>query len=313
MRIRLSAALLGLALGATLAGCGDDAEPTSGGTETGRQQASRSANDVPTEETQEGVATSTSTATSASGLASTGSGDVTVPVYFVGSTPQGKRLFREFQRVPGDDALLAAADAMTSGDAADPDYATLYPDGSFASITEEAGTIVAEVSADSWESRPSGMSRKEARLAAQQLVYTVQGVAQSRLPVRIEAGGESVPLFGIDTAGGLRNAGPDGVLAFVNVTTPEQGATVGSPLVASGVANSFEANVPWEIRDDSGAVVKRGFTTAEGWGNKLYPWRTKINVSKLPAGDYTFVAMTDDPSGGEGGGPTEDSKDVTIG
>ena len=141
----------------------------------------------------------------------------------------------------------------------------------------------------------------------------MQGVAQSRLPVRVEAGGESVPLFGIDTAGGLRNAAPDKVLASVNVTTPEQGATVGSSFVASGVANSFEANVPWEIRDSDGAVVKRGFAMAEGWGDKLYPWRTKVNVSTLPAGDYTFVAMTDDPSGGEGGGPTEDSKDITIG
>ncbi|MFC5178508.1 Gmad2 immunoglobulin-like domain-containing protein [Nocardioides taihuensis] len=312
MRIRPTAVVLALAL-ATLAGCGDDAEPTSSGTETGRQQASRSSNNVPTEETQEGVAPAPSTVTSAPGLASSGPGQVTVPVYFVGSTPQGKRLFREFQRVSGDDPLLAAADAMTAGDALDPDYGTLFPGGSFASVTEEPGAIVVEVADDGWSTRAAGMSRREARLAAQQLVYTVQGVAQSRLPVRVEAGGEPVPLFGIDTAGGLRNAGPDGVLAFVNVTTPEQGATVGSPLVASGVANSFEANVPWEIRDGSGAVVKRGFTTAEGWGNKLYPWRTKINVSKLPAGDYTFVAMTDDPSGGEGGGPTEDSKDVTIG
>ena len=314
MRIRLSAALLGLALGATLAGCGGDAEPTSGGTDSGRQDANRSGNNAPTEETQEGVAPAPSTVTSASGLASTGSGEVTVPVYFVGSTPQGKRLFREFQRVSGDDPLLAAADAMTAGDAADPDYRTLYPGGSFASITEESGTIVAEVQDDGWNTRAPGMSRREAKLAAQQLVYTVQGVAQSRLPVRVEAGGESVPLFGIDTAGGLRNAAPDKVLAYVNVTTPEQGANVGSTsFVASGVANSFEANVPWEIRDSGGAVVKRGFAMADGWGDKLYPWRTKVNVSQLPAGDYTFVAMTDDPSGGEGAGPTQDTKDITIG
>ena len=158
------------------------------------------------------------------------------------------------------------------------------------------------------------MSRREAKLAAQQLVYTVQGVAQSRLPVRVEAGGESVPLFGIDTAGGLRNAAPDKVLGVRQRDHARAGCErrVAS-FVASGVANSFEANVPWEIRDSGGAVVKRGFAMAEGWGDKLYPWRTKVNVSQLPAGDYTFVAMTDDPSGGEGAGPTEDTKDITIG
>jgi hypothetical protein len=313
MSIRPTAAALALTLGLGLAGCGNDDEPTSGGTDTGRQPATRSTNSGPTEETQAGVEPDATTPTSPSGLVSTGSGDVTVPVYFVGSTPQGKRLFREFQRVSGDDALLGAADVMTAGDALDPDYSTLFPSGSFASITEEPGAIVAEVADDSWEARPASMSRRAAKLAAQQLVYTVQGVAQSRLPVRVEAGGETVPLFGIDTAGGLHNAAPDTVLASVNVTTPEQGATVGSSFVASGVANSFEANVPWEVRSSRGKVVQRGFATAEGWGAKLYPWRTRVNVSKLPPGHYTFVARTDDPSGGEGPGPTEDSKEITIG
>jgi hypothetical protein len=35
-------------------------------------------------------------------------------------------------------------------------------------------------------------------------------------------------------------------------------------------------------------------------------------VSGLAPGTYSFVAMTDDPSGGEGGGPTEDSKTFTV-
>ncbi len=34
--------------------------------------------------------------------------------------------------------------------------------------------------------------------------------------------------------------------------------------------------------------------------DKLYPWETEIDVSDLAPGDYTFAAMTDDPSGGEG-------------
>lgn len=92
------------------------------------------------------------------------------------------------------------------------------------------------------------------------------------------------------------------VLSMVQLTTPEQGATVtGDTLEVSGVASSFEANVPWEVRRGN-EVVLDGFTTAKGWMNKLYPFSASVDVSSLEPGDYTFVAMTDDPSGGAEGG-----------
>ena len=101
------------------------------------------------------------------------------------------------------------------------------------------------------------------------------------------------------------------MLALVNVTQPEQDSQPGATFFASGVANSFEATVPWEVRDESGATVLEGFATAEGWGDHLYPWESEVDASGLAPGTYTFVAMTDDPSGGEGGGPTEDTKTFT--
>jgi hypothetical protein len=79
------------------------------------------------------------------------------------------------------------------------------------------------------------------------------------------------------------------------------------------VASSFEATVPWQILDAGGTEVLEGFATAEGWMERLYPWETTIDVSGLPAGEYVFRAQTDDPSDGEGGGPTEDTKSFTIG
>ena len=120
-------------------------------------------------------------------------------------------------------------------------------------------------------------------------------------------------LFGIDTSAPFTNAPPLDVLSLVNVTSPEQGASVeGDTLEASGVASSFEATVPWEVQQ-GGKVVLDGFATAEGWMDKLYPWQTTIDVSGLQPGDYTFVARTDDPSGGaEGAGPSEDTKDFTL-
>ncbi len=118
-------------------------------------------------------------------------------------------------------------------------------------------------------------------------------------------------MLGIDTSAGIKAAPQLDVLNLVNVTTPEEGATVSGSFTATGVASSFEATVPWEIRQGD-QVVKKGFSTAEGWLDKLYPWEAEVDVSDLAPGEYTFVAMTDDPSGGEGFGPSEDSKTITV-
>jgi hypothetical protein len=235
---------------------------------------------------------------------------VAVPVYFVGDTPQGPRLYREFRQVAADDPAAGALALLTSGDALDPDYRTLYPGGTFAGVQVDADPIVVDLPDESWTTAPDGMSQDDARLAAQQLVYTLQGIAQSRTPVSIQLDGAPADLFGL--GGELSNEPETDVRALVNVTSPEQGATVSGTFTAGGVSSSFEATTPWEIRSGDGSVVAKGFATAQGWMDKLYPWETEVDVSDLEPGEYTFVASTDDPSDGEGVGPTEDSKTITV-
>ncbi|WP_164519689.1 Gmad2 immunoglobulin-like domain-containing protein [Nocardioides ferulae] len=242
-----------------------------------------------------------------------GTEQTTVPVYLLGDTPIGPRLFREFHRVGADDPLARAAAVVTSGDPIDPDYRSPFPaGGELAAVTYDGGELVVELPDASWTERPAGMSRQEARLAVQALVYTLQGVQQERAPMRTVLDGEPAMLLGVDSGSGMQQAPQLDVLAFVNVTAPEEGATVSGTVHAHGVASSFEATVPWQVRDASGTVVKKGFSTAEGWMDKLYPWETEIDLSGLAPGEYTFVAMTDDPSGGEGGGPTEDTKTIVV-
>ena len=51
----------------------------------------------------------------------------------------------------------------------------------------------------------------------------------------------------------------------------------------------------------------------EGTIDRLYKWETEpIDVSDLAPGTYTFVAMTDDPSGGEGPGPFTDTRTIIV-
>ena len=235
---------------------------------------------------------------------------VTVPVYFTGETPQGTRLYREFRRVDAADPLGAALTLAANGDALDPDYGTALPAGTFTTD----GSAEIPLPDDSWTGIPGGMSESAAIQAIQQLVYTAQGVLQSRDPITFtDDSGAATQIFDIASEDGFTAADPIKTLALVNVTAPEQGATVGDTFTASGVSSSFEATTPWQVRDASGAVVLDGFSTAEGWMDKLYPWQTEVDVSSLEPGEYTFVVLTDDPSGGEGPGPTEDSKTIVVG
>ena len=312
-RTLAGAAVTALALG-VLAGCGDDGSDRADDPAPAGSTSSPGSTE-PSEPTTSAEPTDTA---SPSVTAEPDPGETsTVPVYYVGDSPMGPRLYREFRKVSGDPAL-GAADMVAAGVPADPDYRAAFPvDGSFSSVRldEQAGLVIAQVPDDRWADRPADMSRKQARLAVQALVYTVQGALQSRAPVQVvgEAGGPAVPLFGIDTDGGVANADQLDVLSLVSVTSPESGAEVSGTFTASGVASSFEATVPWEVRDASGAVVLDGFSTAEGWMDRLYPWQSEVDVSGLAPGEYTFAAMTDDPSGGEGPGPFEDTKVISVG
>jgi len=286
------------ALALVLAGCGDDPEPV--------------ADDTGSDETSEGTPSDEPTDPSSPPESSAPPAETaTVPVYFVGDTPQGARLFREFRNVEADNPLEEAAALMTAGDAADGDYRTAYPGGSFDSVEYVDGSFVVSVPDDTWTKRAPGMSAADAELAVQQLVYTLQGVQQERAPVVVQLRGQPTALFGVDTADGADAAKQLDVLGLVNVTTPEEGQAVTGKFTAEGVASSFEATVPWQIRQGD-KVVKEGFSTALGWIDKLYPWQTEVDVTGLTPGEYTFVAMTDDPSGGEGGGPTEDTKTIIV-
>lgn len=243
---------------------------------------------------------------------------VAVPVYFVADAPQGPRLFREFHRVPADTRLDAALEILANGAALDPDYRTLLPEATGYDASFDGHGDHAQIglnAPEAWLER-GDLTEEEARLAVQSIVYTLQGVLQEKVPVHVApigGGADPVDLFGVPGGDGYTRAPELDVLGLASVTTPEEGAAVGDTFEASGVASSFEGTVVIEVRDSSGTAVVETFATAEGWMDGLYPWATTVDVSSLPPGAYTFVARTDDPSGGaEGFGPTEDTKTITV-
>ncbi len=256
--------------------------------------------------------------TSPSSDQSATAGESAYPVYYLGETPGGTRLFREFQQAPGF-MWTEIAIQLLSRAPDDPDYRTPWPTGAFETAkvvgVGESRMIEVTLADESLHDRPGGMSETEAGLAVQQVIYTLQAVVGDRLPVQFRLNGNPIDqVLGVPTSEPLANAPQLDVLALVSISNPAEGREVVGSFSADGAASSFEATVPWELRDSDDNVVLQGSAQAEGWMGRLFPWQTgPIDVSDLSPGSYTFVAMTDDPSGGaEGAGPTVDTRSITI-
>ncbi|MDF9715505.1 Gmad2 immunoglobulin-like domain-containing protein [Nocardioides sp. ChNu-153] len=285
---------VGAVLALTLAACGDDGADD-GATDPGAS---------PSTPTSSATATTTpSDDEGGTGGGTGGAGTGAVPVYYV---LEGDRagLVREFHAGQGDDALASAV-TLLSSPPSDPDY-TSYVDGWVTAAQEADGEIVATVSGP--------VPGDDAELAVQQVVYTLQAAAGRVLPVRFlgESGGDAVGLPGTNPV----STSPElETLALVNITDPAEGTTVSGSMTATGRASSPENNVRWEVRSGS-EVVLEGFTTHEGSSTdeRLDPWTVEVDLSTLAPGTYTFVAMTDDASGGEeGSGPATDTRTIVVG
>ena len=253
------------------------------------------------------------TATASSEPSATGSpvpATSTLAAYYLGDTPQGTRLYREFDKVDAASPIDGAFALLTTAPQ-DPDYSTPWRPGDFADWSVRNDAV--DVSVDSsLAQRPSGMSEQEAQEAVQQVVYTVQAALQSRVPVHFSLD----TVLGVDTSAPVANAPVLDTLSHVSLTSPSEGQVVsGGKLAVEGVANSFEANVVVRVQRYEGTeIVAQEPFTAEAWmGDKLYPFSGSIDLSGVPAGKYLVMAMTDDPSGGaEGSGAFSDTRIITV-
>lgn len=238
--------------------------------------------------------------------------DVVGAAYFLdrentgGSGPDAGRfvLRREFRPLPEIDGVDGPLAALMYAPV-DPDYFTPWGAGSFESATVADDAIEVEIGPQFDRVLLFGGDPDSPDL--QMVVWTLQAAFdRDDLPVQFTDGGEP--------QGAPVVRAPQGdVLADVNISDPAEGTVVRSVLDARGRARSPEGTVPWQIRDSGGSVVLDGFTTAAGSYDQLYEWDTTIDVSELEPGTYTFVASTDDPSGGtEGLGPSSDTRTIVV-
>ncbi len=258
--------------------------------------------------------------TPASTDASTPAGSTTraVPVYYVGGTPAGPRLYREFHRVEvvGDDLLGRAVRQAVEAPPLDPDYRTPWPGGTRVdAVTSDGDTITIDLSGPtpgSLHDRPSGMSRGVARMAVQQLVYTAQAAVQDRLPVRLTLDGSTTDqVLGQPAAEPLANGAEESTLASIWVTSPQDGDTVrAGDVTVTGLGAFFEATAVWQLLGPDGSVVADGSGMARECCVRS-PF--ELTLPDVPPGEYTVRVYDEDMSGGESGRPeAQDTKRITV-
>lgn len=240
----------------------------------------------------------------------------TVPVYYVGDTPDGQRLYRELRSVVATDPLDAAADALSMAPE-DPDYTSLWPADAIQDVSLDGigDTGLITVSVDrSYALRPPSMTATQAGLALEQVVRTVQAATRSTAAVRFYADGSPIhQVLGEPASEPLTTGSDLAVLAHVSLTAPAEGQEVDNDggLIVDGLANSFEGNVVITVeRLDDGEVLVEEPTIAGTYEDRLFPFTERLNVVDVPAGDYLVRARTDDPSG-EGRFHT-DSRRITV-
>ena len=242
----------------------------------------------------------------------------TVPVYYVGDTTRGPRLFREFHSVEtGNPAQAAVAEAVAARPD-DPDYRTAWPAGTAVRAVSfdgagNDGLIEIDLATGSTplRDRPAQMPAQEAAMAVEQLVYSAQGALQNTAPVQFYVDGKrSDTVLGVPTSEPLARGEKADVLAQVWITGPTQGARVSVPFEVTGLANAFEANVQWELMDGN-TVVTEGFAMADE-AFTMAPYKFRVEDA-VPPGEYTLVVHDEDASGGaEGAGPWTDTKTITV-
>jgi len=230
-----------------------------------------------------------------------------VYLYVVGDTPKGFRLYREVHRlaVTSDRGLSSLRILLNQQfHPSDSDYSNLWANGSVVNgITRKGSLATVDLTVAHLNVGAEGEAR-----AIDQLVWTLTANDYSIRSVNFRHHGQLIASFAghVDTTGTFKRENAIDVLASVWVNSLS--VRPGGDVVASGVACTFEAAVPWRLYR-SGRVVRSGMTMAAGGCPVRGAW--KVTMTHVPPGIYVFVAQ--DLSAKDGSVVSQDSKEFSVG
>ncbi|HZX05887.1 Gmad2 immunoglobulin-like domain-containing protein [Kribbella sp.] len=226
--------------------------------------------------------------------------DTLVPVYWLGTQVGAQkktstRLYRTWSKVSGHPAEQAVR-IMTTKNPADPDYYSVWRGAAVNTVTRDDD----EVTVDFKQLPKTTLDEDVARVAAQQLVYTVQGALKDdQTPVRVTQNGRPVQqLFGrIDATQPLDRAQAADVQALVWIDSPVQDAALAPKVTVQGIAAAYEATVNYQATNLKTREVKKSYiSTKQGQTFSAYafqltlspgPWQISVYLVSPSDGSVT--------------------------
>ncbi|MEJ6493879.1 MAG: GerMN domain-containing protein [Actinomycetes bacterium] len=232
--------------------------------------------------------------------------------YFVAETARGLRLYKEVQTVDtaenelGTDKGLNALTMLITGQLPpfDGDHKTLWKSGSkVLGLTREGGVATVDLSLGRFDVGPEAEQR-----AIDQIIWTLTANDPTVTSVKLTVDGQSVETLAgnVDATETFVPGFSYDVLASVGIDQLDR-SDVTSPVLITGMACTFEANVSWELVQNK-KTIDSGATTAALACPDRSAW--KINLGELTPGKYTIRVF--DLSAEDGSLVSEDDKDFTI-
>jgi hypothetical protein len=207
-----------------------------------------------------------------------------VPVYWLGQQVGAReksaaRLYRTWAKVSGRPAEQAVR-IMTTKQPDDPDYYSVWLGAALNTVTRSDSVITVDFK----QLPKTTLDGNLARLAAQQLVYTVQGALQdNQTPIQVTQGGRSVQkLFGqVDTSTPLGRAQAAEVQALVWIDSPSEAEVVKPKVTVQGVAAAYEATVNYQVTNLKTRETKKSFANTRE-GQKFSPYSFQLTLTPGP-------------------------------
>jgi hypothetical protein len=231
-----------------------------------------------------------------------------VVMYYVGDTPMGFKLFSEVYSFQSSGDLISnALSRLISGRAqpADSNYTNLWGEGtSLNAFTKDGATGVVDLKMGKLNVGAESESR-----AIDQLLWTLSGIDPSITEILLLVDGQRIESLAghVDATRPIVKESAFEVLSPLQISSITDGEELNNPVVISGEACTFEANVVWTLRKDN-VVMKSEPTTATSACPDRGTWEVKLG--DLEPGNYSFTV--EDFSAKDGSLAARDDKKFSI-
>lgn len=230
-----------------------------------------------------------------------------VELFYAVAHPTELDLVAERREIEHDgDPLDAALAGLIDGSLAplDPDYRSLWSGVTLGGIARDGDLLRVDL-----DGALTGVGAEAEGIAIEQLVWTATSIEPSIRALVFTIDGATPETIGghVDARGEFARGLPESTLTPVQIDSPTEGASVTSPLRATGVACVFEATFGWELLQ-GGTVIEEGFAMSAESCPARAPW--SLDLGPRPAGEYTLVIT--EYSMKDGSVASTDTKTFTV-